>query len=152
MHTNMRNEFSEETLNDPILVKLSDYISNGWPRYKSDCDVDLKHFWPIKNELSVQAGIVFRGNRVIIPHLLRQRVLFELHYGHLGQNKCKGKAREFMYWPGMSTDIDNLVSACEICNKYSAQQQKEPLLPHPIPKHPYDRVGLDLFTCDSKDY
>ena len=54
--------------------------------------------------------------------------------------------------PGIRTDIDNLLSACEICNKYSAQQQKEPLLPHPIPKHPYDRIGLDLFTCDSKDY
>ena len=96
--------------------------------------------------------LFFRGNRVIIPHLLRQRFLLELHYGHLGQNKCKGKTRELMYWPGMSTDIGNLVSACGICNKYSAQQQKEPLLPHPIPKHPYDRVGLDLFTCDSKDY
>ena len=52
----------------------------------------------------------------------------------------------------MSQDIDNVVSACDICSKYSSQQQKEPLLPHPVPKYPYDRVGLDIFTCDSKDY
>ena len=106
MHTQMKSELSETTLHDPLLMKLSDNITRGWPKYLADCDVDLKLYWPMRNELSIQSGIIFRGNRVVIPHLLRQKFLFELHDGHLGQNKCKTKARELMYWPGMSTDID----------------------------------------------
>ena len=152
MHQQMKNELSENTKHDPVLMKLSDYIINGWPKYISDCDLELKQYWPMKNELSVQYGIIFRGNRVVIPSLLRHKFLLELHEGHLGQNKCKSKARELLYWPGMSQDIDNVVIACDICSKYSSQQQKEPLLPHPVPKYPYDRVGLDIFTCDTKDY
>ena len=152
MHTQMKSELSETTLHDPLLMKLSDYITRGWPKYLADCDIDLKLYWPMRNELSIQSGIIFRGNRVVIPHPLRQKFLSELHDGHLGQNKCKTKARELMYWPGMSTDIDKLINACDICNKFSSQQQREPLLPHPVPKYPYERVGLDLFTCDGKDY
>ena len=148
----MKTEIFDETVKDSVLGKLRNYIMNGWPKHRSSCDTALKEYWPVLNELSVHDGIIFRGNRILIPSSLRYKFLLKLHEGHLGQNKCKSKARELMYWPGMSSDIDRLINSCEVCNKYRPQQQKEPLQPHPIPKHPYDRVGVDLFTCDGKDH
>ena len=152
MHVNMKAELRNATNNDEILSELIKCIIGGWPRYESSCNLALKKYWSISSELSVHDGIVFRGNRVIIPSTLRAKFLSKLHDGHFGQNKCKSRARELMFWPGMNNDIDNFVSSCEICNKHRPQQQREPLLPHPIPKHPYDRIGIDLFACNNKDY
>lgn len=36
--------------------------------------------------------------------------------------------------------------------KYRANNPAEPLLPHPVPERPYQKVGGDLFVCDGKDY
>ena len=152
MHKDMKIELCNETNKDKILSELIKYIFDGWPKYKSSCNVVLKKYWYVNSELSVHNGIVFRGNRVVVPSALRRKFLSKLHEGHLGQNKCKSKARELMFWPGMSNDIENYVNSCEVCNKYRPQQQREPLIPHPIPKHPYDRVGIDLFACKGKDY
>ena len=33
------------------------------------------------------------------------------------------RAREFIYWPGMSKEIRNCIDNCDICATYSIKQQ-----------------------------
>lgn len=57
-----------------------------------------------------------------------------------------------MYWPRITQDVTNEISNCLISMKYRANNPAEPILPHPVPERPYQKVGADLFVCDGKDY
>ena len=83
---------------------------------------------------------------------MRMYLLQCIHQGHMGIEKSKAHARACVYWPNMYSDIENQVKQCSVCNKYSNTNQKEPLLPHPIPVHPWEKVGIDYFTLDGKDF
>ena len=70
-----------------------------------------------------------------------------------GIEKSKAHVRACVYWPNTYSDIENQVKQCSMCNKYSNTNQKEPLLPHPVPVHPWEKVGIDYFTLDgNKDF
>ena len=71
-----------ETRRDPTLSKVLDLTLNG-RTYKPQ-DERLKPFYMRRNELSVQNGCLMWGIRVIIPIKLRNKVLDELHVGHIG--------------------------------------------------------------------
>jgi len=75
-----------------------------------------------------------------------------IHSSHLGIEKCKQRARDTLFWPAMSKQIEDMVSNCQICNQYRRHNTKEPLMPHPIPKRPWARVGADLCELYGKTY
>ena len=49
--------------------------------------------------------LVTKGARLVIPSTLRSKVLEQIHEGHLGIEKCMLKARDSVFWPGISNDI-----------------------------------------------
>ena len=57
-----------------------------------------------------------------------------------------------MCWPGISQDIEHFVSKCSTCNKFRREQQKEPLIPHPVPARTWQRIGADIFHLYGHDY
>ena len=65
---------------------------------------------------------------------------------------CVRRARETLFWPGMADDIKQFISKCETCRKYEISNQKEPLMPHEAPSLPWEKVGVDLFSIDGKNY
>ena len=69
--------------------------------------------------------------------------------GTLGAESTKRLAREFLYWHGMATDIDNYLNNCTIFNSLKSHQQKEPLLLHEIPTRPFQITATDLFEWDN---
>ena len=75
-----------------------------------------------------------------------------VHNAHLGVNGCLNRARECLYWPGMSGDIKNFVSTCEVCREYERSQTKETLRSHEIPSRPWQRVAADLFEHGGRTY
>ena len=83
---------------------------------------------------------------------MRMYLLQCIHQGHMGIEKSKARARACVYWPNMYSDIENQMKQCAVCNKFSNTKQKEPLLPHPVPVHPWEKVGIDYFILDGKDF
>ena len=49
----------------------------------------------------------------MVPKAARSGLLKSIHNSHLGVNGCLNRARECLYWPGMTGDIKNYVSTCE---------------------------------------
>jgi len=70
----------------------------------------------------------------------------------MGIEKSKARARTCVYWPAMYSDIEREVKQCAVCNQYYNANHKEPLLPHSIPTHPWEKVGINFFTLDGKDF
>ena len=48
----------------------------------------------MRDELSVQDGLIFKGERVVVPKAARSGLLKSIHNSHLGVNGCLNIARE----------------------------------------------------------
>ena len=57
------------------------------------------------------------GSRVIIPSPERLAVLQELHEGHPGITQMKALSRMYVWWPGISLDIEKSVHQCPECQE-----------------------------------
>ena len=104
----------------------------------------------MRDELTVQDGLIFRGERVVIPSSLRQVMKQKVHSSHMGIDSCLRRAREHIYWTAMSAEIKQQIEACETCGKFGMNQPKEPLMPHEVPSRPWEKVGTDIFEHDTK--
>ena len=57
-----------------------------------------------------------------------------------------------MFWPRMHAEIIEAVRRCETCQLTQPQQQRQPLMTHPIPVHPWQCVASDCFELNSKHF
>ena len=103
-------------------------------------------------ELAIEDGLIFKAHRLVITTSQRAEYLRNLHVGHLGEDKTLLRARETVFWPGISDDIRNAVKACDICQKHKPAQQKEPVMPHNVPSTPWVKLGIDIFEHRSHHY
>ena len=94
----------EESSKDPTLTLLRHYIHMGWPIDHRILPQELHTFWNYRVDLSMENGLITKGARLIIPSTLRRKVLEQIHEGHLGIEKCMLKARDSVFWPGISNN------------------------------------------------
>ena len=79
-----------------------------------------------------------RGNRMVIPPALRKDILHKIHAGNQGITKCRNRARLSVWWPGMSTELENLVMNCKTCCMHQ-RQKAEPMVPSELPQLPWQK-------------
>ena len=70
----------------------------------------------------MEDGIVLKGTHIVIPHKNVTAILNLIHKGYLGLNKCKLRAKDTVYWPGLNDQLEKLVLNSELCLKYSSFQ------------------------------
>ncbi|XP_057671176.1 uncharacterized protein K02A2.6-like [Diorhabda carinulata] len=129
-----------------VLSKIIDFCGDGWPEdNKSITNPDIKAFFNLKDNLYVHQGLIFHDYR-LVPQTLRHKMLSKLHVGHFGIEKSKARARKLFYWPGLSRDVQDFVSKCKTCLKYSKSVVKEPLMQHERPNEPFLEVAADILT------
>ena len=141
-----------ETKHDPTLSKLIATIIEGWPDSIQDLPTTIRSFWSFRDELSVEDGIILKGDRVIIPQNLQQDILNQLHAAHQGIEKTRLRARDTVYWEGITKDIEKMTSSCPICQEHQKNQTPETLHPHEIPTQPWEVLGADLFEIQGTHY
>jgi hypothetical protein len=73
--------------------------------------------------------VSFREMRVVIPNKLQERILKELHDSHLGIVKMKALSRNYMWWPNINQQLENVAKTCSGC----LQNQK---MPSKVSLHP----------------
>ena len=88
----------------------------------------------------------------MIPKELKPLMREEVHSSHIGINGCLRRARESMFWPSMSSDIRSHIAQCETCRLYESRQPKETLRSHPATDRPWEKVSVDLFDLNGKEY
>ena len=82
---------------------------------------------------------------------MRKELLQRIHQGHMGIEKSKRRARDVLYWPGMNSQINGMISRCTICLEHERQSTKELMIPSRIPSKPWEIVATDLFTWDKSE-
>lgn len=125
-------EIAEETRKDQTLSKLYRMLVDGWPDKKEDVDDELLSYRTMQNELTTCQGVIFKGDRVLVPKQLRKKFMDSLHTAHLGIDYSLRAARESLFWPGMTDQISNYIRNCEVCMEFSASQPRKPMTTHQI--------------------
>ena len=92
-----------------------------------------------------------RGSRIVVPESLRTEILNKIHGAHQGITKCRERARQSVWWPNISKDLEKLVKNCPQCIKHQSQQV-EPLIPTQLPSLPWQRVAADIFHWKGDNY
>ena len=113
----------------------------GWPEEKHHCSKEIAEFWNHRCELSALDGLVFKGEKLVVPRVMRPEMLRRIHTGHLGIEKCKKRAGDVLFWRGMNAQIQELVSNCVICSESTAANQKELLINRRITSRPWEAVA-----------
>ena len=146
------DEIKRETAKDKSLQALKCYIQEGWQDDKRTIPDEVKPYLSHQEEIWETDGIMLRGNRIIVPTSMRKEMKCPIHEGHLGIERCKVRACEALYWPGMSSEITDMISRCSTCVQLRRKHQREPLIPLPPVTEAWTRVGTDLFKMQGKDY
>ncbi len=125
---------------DEACQKIIEYSQTAWPDKRS-VDAAVLPYYSVAAEFAMVEGLLMRGSRIVIPPPLRQEMLAKIHTGHQGIVKCRERARQSMWWPGLSKELEELVRNCPECSK----AQKQRAQPSALPKLPWQKVGTDLF-------
>ena len=142
---------TQETTKDTSLGHLLQLIEKGVHEFDRSDDA-LASFWPIRDSLYTQEGVLLFQDRVVIPSSLRPRVLAHLHAAHQGTSAMEQRARAIVYWPGMSNDVRNTREGCTHCNRNAPSQAATPPIPSPPPSTPFEAVFADFFDHGGHHY
>jgi len=140
-------ELQEE---DEVCKKLRMFCQEEWP-IKDKLTSSLKLYWSERASLAVVNNLLVKDSRIVIPSAMRLEVLDKLHEGHQGITKCRARAKGAVWWPGLSREIQDMVSNCRICAKHR-EVRKEPLMPTPMPERPWQVIATDLYQLQDVVY
>jgi len=121
---------------DDNLQELIKVTKAGWSETKGELSHLVLPYFGIQNELSFDDDVVVRGERLVIPKLLRRDLMRRFHYAHCGVVSGLLRARECTYWSGMSSEIQLFIETCDVCRSYNKRQPKETLISHKVPDRP----------------
>ena len=94
-----------------ICQEIAQYCQKGWPE-KGILQGPVKRYYPVSSEISIINGILMRNRWFIISSVLQKQVLDQLHKGHQGIQKCRDQAKQAVWWPGLSTELQDLANKC----------------------------------------
>ena len=140
------DRFNQFSSSDPVLQALRETILRGWPNSKTEVPEIVHTYYDIRDKLTFQDDLVFKGQQVVVPVALRKEMMHTCHASHIGIEGCVRRARESLYWPRMSTELKEYISKCDVCMSHRASPSKEPLQQHEFAPCPWNKVGADL--CD----
>ena len=97
--------------------------------YSDVSSADLKLFRNVRDELSVDAinGIILRGSRIVLPAVLRRKVLDIANESHQGTVKTKKLLREKTWFPGIDALAKEVIGSCLSCQVNSPESLPEPV-------------------------
>ena len=144
------NQIRQCQKTDSVCRQIAAYSYRGWPE-KKDVPEAVKPYFSVAGELSVEKGLLLRGSRIVVPESLRTEILNKIHGAHQGITKCRERARQSVWWPNISKDLEKLVKNCPQCIKHQPQQV-EPLIPTQLPSLPWQRVAADIFHWKGDNY
>lgn len=146
------SRFVKSTSDDADLQLLKAVIQQGWPDSDDQLPESVKKYATYREELTIEGGLLFKGNRVIVPKVEIPKLLGDFHTGHSGINSTLSRARQNTFWIGQAADIKNFIERCTVCQSTQRTKVKEPALMKEAPDYPFQLVSSDMFKFRGDDY
>ena len=141
IHHAFMSPFQKEALKlafemDVEMCALPDIIFSGWSNNIKEVPQLLHPYWQHCESLTVEDGLVFCGEALIIPTFEREKFLGTLHQSHqsITINTVACPWLCFLAW--YQKAIVDAVWQCETCMRFQAQNAATPLTPTPAHSNP----------------
>ena len=76
---------------------------------------------------------------------MQPEMLQYIHKGHQGKDRCLLRARNTVFWPKMTYDIQQLIEKCMMCQEYVGTTQE-------LPPFPWHTLSTDLSYWKRMDF
>lgn len=140
------------TERDDELIVLMRCVRQGWPNDQQDIPSILKPYWNFRDEISELDGLLYKGQKLIIPSEEKPSLLNQIHTGHQGIQRTLSVARNNVFWLNMTREIIDYVAKCSTCEKTQRSNNKEEMIVKEIPTYPFEIVATDLFSYAGRDF
>lgn len=128
----------EASQTDPEIQLVLEHLRQD---QRQDLPIEFRVF---SNELCQVGEILLRGDRIVVPEILRRRVLEIAHEGHLGISMMKSSLRSAVWWPKLDRDVESFVKKCRGCTLVSAPEAPEPMKRKQMPAGPWQEIAVDF--------
>ncbi|XP_046630009.1 uncharacterized protein K02A2.6-like [Neodiprion virginianus] len=142
----MLHKVREEQGKDAICQLLKKFCATKWPS-KNQIPTELKEYAPLKHHFSIGDDLLLYNSRLVVPRRLQKELLLRLHEGHLGITRCRDRAKQAVWWLGLSTQLKNLILNCPNCVEHRVNPS-QPFIQEDFPARPWQKIGIDLFKLD----
>ena len=142
--------FAKSQANDKICSQVIKFCRSGWPP-RNKLNRELKEYWRYRGCLTLSNNLLLYQARIVVPSEMRQETLNRIHHGHQGIQRCKLRVAFSVWWPGVSSAIEQFVQSYPVCQKLTIPP-KEPLISTTLPNYPWERIAADLFELKGANY
>ncbi len=146
------NHIKSATLTDKTLQHAINFTLKGWPKHIGEVPPTVRELFFNRMHLSVSEGLLLYDSRIVIPDNMKAEILNSIHHGHQGITKCIERARQSVWWHGITKDIKDMVSRCTHCQIHRPMNRKEPLITTAMPERPWQHIAMDLAEYNSSKY
>ena len=82
---------------------------------------------------------------------MQPEILQYIHEGHQGKERCLLRARNTVFWPKMTYDVQELIERCIICQEHGKSQ---PIIctTQELPPFPWHTLATDMFYWKRMDF
>ena len=142
-------EIRTSTHCDPVLHDLCYAAKNK----QALNEIKFKQYKNVAEELSVVKGVLLRGDKIVIPTSLQNKVVKIAHEGHQGLAKTKQFLRSREWLPRMDERVSAIVGPCVACQATVNTPSQEPVKSTELPKGPWENLAVDYYgPLPSGDY
>ena len=120
-----------------------------WPAERSKVHEAIRPYHAFRVEIVYCNGLLFRGNRLAVPKTIQAKMLSCTQESHEGTVKCKQRTRNILFWPGMNSQIEDIISQCA---QFRKAQLAEPLISHEILNRAWSKIATDLYHLNGPQY
>ena len=139
---------ADETTKDAILSEVAKAIAADFEgEYPT-----ISQYTRYKESLYMQKGVIMYRDRVVVPTSLRRAVLESLHSAHQGTSSMLLRAQSIVFWPGITSDIQQTRARCQECNRNAPSQADLPSTPATPPSTPFEEIFADYFDFGGRHY
>ncbi|XP_064651664.1 uncharacterized protein K02A2.6-like [Lineus longissimus] len=136
----------QESTNDATLQAIEECIlTSDWS------NLSQSPYHAVKDELWLYGRLVMRGDRIVIPEKLRDKMIRLAHEGHQGMVRTKARLRNKAWWPGIDKEVESFIRACHPCQLVGARAKPEPIKSTALPDGPWFDLAVDLLeVCNGE--
>lgn len=132
------NDIKEAALSDPETLNVLKLLANG---EQDNLPIEYR---VLANELCQFEVVLLRGDRIVVPRALRERVLSAAHDGHPGITMMKNHLRSNVWWPKIDSDVEKYVKSCRGCTLVSTPDPPEGMVRSQLPSYPWHTLAVDF--------
>ena len=135
-------QIRNRSTNDRLRFHSIFYTPTGWPDV---CPFhELWFLWIRRFEQTIQKDCLLWGASVVIPAVFRKAILASLHQAYPGVVRMKALARQHLWWPELTSDIEEVVHKCDSCQQKTNKPTPALLYSWKYPERPWQRVHIDF--------